>query len=149
MIIRSPRKIERHCPQCDAPVTVSRSAAMRYIFFYQLLRCRSCNTDFEISSLAKLVLLTMASMVIVLALNMETLRELQATEPNLKTYLMAGTLLVTLVFAFILSRGRAFVARKSKSGGRFMLHFATVIAMPGSLLLFALMAELYGKLGNG
>lgn len=91
----------------------------------------------------------MASMVIILALNMETLRELQATEPNLKTYLVAGTLLVTLVSAFVLSKGRAFVARKSQSGGRFILHFATVIAMPGSLLLFALMAELYGKAGNG
>ncbi len=145
MLTRSPRKIERHCPQCDAPVTVSTSATMRYIFLYQLFRCENCNTDFETGSLAKLVLLTMASMVIILALKMESLRGIQATEPNLQIYLMAGTLFVTLIFAFVLSKGRVFVARKSQNGGRFMLHFATVIAMPGSLLLFAYMAEHYPK----
>ena len=145
MLTRSPRKIERHCPQCDAPVSVSTSAAMRYIFLYQLFRCENCNTDFETTSLGKLILLSMASMVIVLALNMETLREIQATEPNLQIYLMAGTLFVALIFAFVRSKGRDFVARKSQNGGRFILHFATVIAMPGSLLLFAYMAELYPK----
>jgi len=146
MFTRSPRKIERHCPECDAPVTVSTSAAMRYIFLYQLFRCENCNTDFEIGSLGKLVLLTMASMVIVLALNMETLRAIQATEPNLEIYLMAGILLVTVIFALALSKGRDFVARKSQHGGRFILHFATVIAMPASLLLFAFMARHYPSL---
>ena len=118
---------------------------MRYIFLYQLFRCENCNTDFETSGFAKLILLTMASMVIVLALNMETLRGIQATEPNLQIYLMAGTLFVTLIFAFVLSKGRVFVARKSQNAARFILHFTTVIAMPGSLLLFAYMAEHYPK----
>ncbi len=102
MLTRSPKKIERHRPQCNAPVTVSTSAAMRYIFLYQPFRCDNCNTYFETSIFAKLILLTMASLAIILALNMETLREIQATEPNLQTYLMAGTLFVTLVFAFLL-----------------------------------------------
>ena len=128
---------------------MSTSEWMRYVFLYQLFRCTSCETNFEISSFAKLILLAMASMVIVLALNVESLLEVQANQPGLKNYLMAGTLVVTLVFAFVLSRRPAFVARKSQIGFRFMLHFATVIAMPGSLLLFAYMAEHYGKLGSG
>lgn len=91
----------------------------------------------------------MASMVIVLALNMETLRETQATEPNLQIYLLAGTLFVTLMFVFVLSKGRDFVARKSRNSGSFILHFATVIAMPGSLLLFWYMAEHYPQIVSG
>ena len=87
----------------------------------------------------------MASMVIFLALNMEKLREIQATEPRLQLYLMAGSVLVTLIFAFVVSKGREFVSRTSTNGGRFVLHYATLIAMPGSLLLFAFMAELYAK----
>lgn len=86
----------------------------------------------------------MSSMVVILALNMKTLREIQATEPYFKLYLMAGTLTVTLVFAFILSKRRAFVTRHTQNGGKFMLHFTTLIAMPGSLLLFLYMAKLYG-----
>lgn len=84
-------------------------------------------------------------MVILLALNMEKLRELQATEPRLQLYLIAGSVLVALIFAFIVSKGREFVSRTSTNGGRFVLHYATLIAMPGSLLLFAFMAELYAK----
>ena len=87
----------------------------------------------------------MASMVILLALNMESLRAIQAIEPKLELYLMAGTLFVTLTFAFVLSKRRAFVTRESQNGGRFLLHFATLIAMPGSLLLFAYVARLYGE----
>lgn len=145
MITRPRRKTDRHCPNCDSPVTISTSEALRYIFLYQFFRCENCNADFETSSLGKLVLLSMASMVIVLALNMEKLRELQATEPRLQLYLIVGSVLVTLIFAFIVSKGREFVSRTSTNGGRFVLHYATLIAMPGSLLLFALMAELYAK----
>lgn len=144
MIIGPHKKRVRHCPGCDAPVTFSASKTLRYIFLYQPFRCENCDRDFETSALGKLALLTMASMVVVLALSMQKLRELQATEPNLQLYLMAGIFAVTLTFAFILSKGRAFVIRESKNGGLFMLHFATLIAMPGSLLLFVYMAERYG-----
>jgi len=146
MFTHSQRKKERHCPQCNTPVTISTSEALQYIFRYELFRCENCNTSFETSSLGKLALLTMASMVIVLALNMQTLRQLQATEPDLQLYLMAGTVLVTVLFAFILSKGREFVTRNSKNSGGLILHFATLIAIPGSLLLFAYMAEHYAKL---
>lgn len=145
MLTRSRRKTERRCPNCDAPVTVSMPAAIRYIFLYKPLRCDNCNTNFETSSFGKLVLLTMASLATVVALNMRTLREIQSTESNLHIYLMAGTLFVTLAFAFILSKGRAFVVQKSQHAGKFVLHFATVLAMPGSLLLFVYMAERYPK----
>lgn len=144
MIIGTRKKPKHHCPDCDAVVDISMPEAMRYIFLLQPFQCKSCNTDFETSSLGKLVLLAMSSMVVILALNMKTLREIQATEPYFKLYLMAGTLTVTLVFAFILSKRRAFVTRHTQNGGKFMLHFTTLIAMPGSLLLFLYMAKLYG-----
>ena len=63
----------------------------------------------------------------------------------LMLYLMAGSVLVTLVFAFIVSKGPEFVSRTSTNGGKILLHYATLIAMPGSLLLFAFMAELYAR----
>lgn len=145
MIIGSQKKREHHCPGCNARVTFSTSDTLRYIFLYQPFRCENCNREFETGIPGKLALLAMASMVVVLALNMQKLRELQATVPNLQLYLMAGIIVVTSLFAFILSRGSAFVSHESKNGGLLMLHFATLVAMPGSLLLFLYMAERYGS----
>lgn len=145
-MINGPRKKrEHHCPGCDASVTFAAAEALRYIFLYRPFRCENCNREFETSTLGKLALLAMASMVVVLALNMQKLRELQATVPNLQLYLMAGIIVVTLVFALILSKRRTFVSREAKNGGLYMLHFATLIAMPGSLLLFAYMAERFAS----
>jgi hypothetical protein len=141
MFSRERKRVQRHCPKCGAEVNISQSDALRYIFLYRLFRCRSCDSHFDFGRYGKPVLLTMALMVVALALNIQTLIVMSETHPGIKHYLQGGVLLVTVIFAFGLSRERHFTVRESFGGLPVILHYATLIALPGSLLFFWYMAK--------
>lgn len=144
MLSRKGKRIDRHCPKCNAEVRISLSDVLRYIFLYQFFNFQSCETNFEIGRFGKPVLLTMALMVFALALNIQTLLAMRETHPRVELYLQGGVLLVTAIFAFGLSREGSFTVRESIGGQGTVLHYATLLSMPGSLLFFWYMAKVHG-----
>ncbi len=144
MFSRTHKKAVRNCPACGSVVNLSRSDVLQYIFAYRPFRCAHCSESFDTNNISKFLMFLMASAVIYLAINIEGLREIQRSEPDLQLYLIGGTVVVTWIVALILIRLRYFVVRDGPRPIAVFLHYATLIAMPFSLLLFAYMAQLHG-----